>query len=239
METKGNEPKQSDEQHIVEMKGGEVKNDKDRPVKKRKIEPTHNGQRVNEMKDWIKIVVMPILIVILTAFLGIFLQNRSFKRNTLFQAKLNQIISGRNEAVELLQDVDKVRRRIRAAEDYFQREIDRIKITKSEDLAKAMGRFCEEKMQFLEEGVEAPLQILRQVKIRTIAIEDFTKAFDNNNAINETILDFNNKLGDFIGCLQSNDCIACSDKHENIIPALRNLISAHTRMISELLEENK
>jgi hypothetical protein len=72
-------------------------------------------------KDRMAIVVMPLVIVALTAVtgtgLGVWFQNRSFKRNELFRVRLERLMWLHNEAVEILREVDTARRNVRTNED--------------------------------------------------------------------------------------------------------------------------
>lgn len=75
-----------------------------------------NGGQIKP-SDWLKIVIMPIVLLILTAVfanvIGVRLQDRSFRKNEVFRARLAAIETARQEATNIQKDVERARRQIR------------------------------------------------------------------------------------------------------------------------------
>jgi hypothetical protein len=185
-------------------------------------------------RDWLRIIIMPIWIAILTAFLGIYLQNRSFERNTLFKARLDQIQSGQKEAVELYKDMDSTLRFIRTNEDFIQKDLNRFQTAGDpEQMEEARHHYCEG--SFMIPSIES----LGRYKIRTVSIEDYSASADQNSVVNTAIKDFSNKLGQLIECMDNKECRPCNDRHDGVRDSLKAVIGAHTKLVNELLEKNK
>lgn len=186
-------------------------------------------------KDRVAFIYMPIVIVLLTATLGtgigMWLQNRSFRRNELFKAKLDRIMAGQKEAVEILKDVDEARRQIRSNEDFISGVIERQ--STMEEKTKVREYYSE------RNPMESSVAILKEAKIRLDALGDYSKTLSQHSTVPGAIESYSNKQKAFLDCLEANEdfSISCSDKHPALIEALRAVIAAHTRMTDELIKE--
>lgn len=192
--------------------------------------------RTMSKKDWIKIVVMPISIVILTAvlgnFIGIYLQNRSFSRNELFKAKLDLIMSGHKQTIDIMQDVDRARRQIRSNEEFIQQELQRYEKAGNTDALNGARKY------YCEGSFMAPsIAILKEAKIKADSIGDYTDKFDKDGTVKKAIGEFSKNLAGYLECLDNKQCRPCSDGHENVIQSLRGVIEAHIDTANKLLDE--
>jgi hypothetical protein len=77
-------------------------------------------------KDWVKIILMPLLLAVIAAVLATILQDRSFKKNTLFTTQYERILSAQKEAITQSQDLNIVLNLLK----------------RSEELAAADSRYC-------------------------------------------------------------------------------------------------
>lgn len=186
-------------------------------------------------KDWVKIVIMPLIIVLLPAgvggSIGVYLQDRSFRKNELFKTKLELIMASQKEAIEILKDVDRARRQIRANEDFIKGHLQRLQSTNPEQVREAKKYYCEGNF------MASSIAILKEPKIRTLAIEDYTKSSPNRSAVSAAIQNFSQELAAIIRCLEKEDCTPCSDTHEQVVASFREVITAHVQMATTLVEE--
>jgi hypothetical protein len=185
-------------------------------------------------KERITNIYMPIAIVLLTASLGtgigVWLQNRSFRRNEVFKAKLDRIKEGQKETAEILREVDEARRQIRANEDFIRREIEQ----QSDPIEKDKVR-----RYYLEKNpMGSSLVILKESKIRLDALGDYTKTLSPANTVPSSIENYSIKLGNFLECLEDNKDFgkSCSDEHPTLREALRAVVTAYTKIEDELID---
>jgi hypothetical protein len=185
----------------------------------------------------IKIVWMPILIVILTALfgglLGTWLQNRSFKKNALFQAKLNMLTSARQQALEIRQGVDEARRKIRANERFAKNLLSSLKTKgKAEDLSYAESVYCVPAYQ------GQYVDILKEAGIRVESLRE-DAAGRSPSSINSAIDEFLKNLKPYVACLDKSGCRECGEDNENVVESLDKVVAAHTSASERLLAESQ
>jgi hypothetical protein len=183
----------------------------------------------------VKTVWMPIIIVFLTAalggFLGTWLQNRSFKKNALFQAKLGMLTSARQQALDIRQDVDEARRKIRKNENFSTNLLATLSSKGQVDnLAYAKSVYCVPAYQ------GQYVDILKEAGIRVEALrEDVTDGSPINLAIDE----FLNKLKPYVACLDKPGCNYCSEDGEGVLGSLSKVVTAHTNAAQRLLADSE
>jgi hypothetical protein len=186
-------------------------------------------------KDKIAIIIMPIVVVLLTALLGtgvgIWLQNLSFRRNELFKAKLERIMAGQKEAADILRAVDEARRQIRSNEDFIQKEIAR----QVDDLKKDEAR----RYYVDNNPMEPSVAILRESKLRLDAMATYSGSLGPNSPVPNAVQAYSRKLEGFLGCLKENSRFEriCSDEHSDLLESVRGIVVAHARMSDELIRE--
>lgn len=186
-------------------------------------------------KDKIAIIIMPIVVVLLTALLGtgvgIWLQNRSFRKNELFKAKLERIMAGQKEAADILRAVEEARRQIRSNEDFIRKEIAR----QVDDIKKDEAR-----RYYLDSNpMEPSIAILRESKLRLDALAVYSGSLGSNSPVPNAVQVYSRKLDGFLGCLKENSQFAkiCSDEHPDLLESVRGIVAAHARMIDKLIQE--
>jgi hypothetical protein len=181
----------------------------------------------------IKSVYMPILIVILTAFLGsavgAFLQNRSFRHNARFQAQLNLLVTGRQEAIRIREDVDEALRQIRSNESLARRQMTMVEV-RSDSSARqlAEGYYC------APEYLAPYTTVLKESRVKIASIREDTVGLRKPSLINTAIEQYVKTLGGFIECLDSPGCNYCSKTHGGVVQPLDDVISGHTRAANAL-----
>lgn len=182
-------------------------------------------QRPTGARKLIKVINMPIVLLLLTAGLGGYIgtrfQDRSFRKNTLFEAQLNQVIAGRNESVRMLQDLDTELKRLSATEEAAQTDAD----------------YC--KPPFFEPIVER----LKLFHTRSMALEDYAAAVGERSEVNSSLESFRVQLANLLVCqnnyLQANPtCTPCTDQHTNLRDSARAVIKAHNILVTELIRKN-
>ncbi|HEY0405507.1 MAG TPA: hypothetical protein VGC89_07250 [Pyrinomonadaceae bacterium] len=194
-----------------------------------------SGKDSLSKKDRAAIIYMPIIVVLMTAVLGtgigVWFQNRSFRRNELFKAKLDRIMAGQKEAVEILKDVDEARRQIRSNEDFIRGVIERQ--GDPEEKAKVIQYYSE------RDPMEASVAILKEAKIRLDALGDYSRTLSQHSAVPASVENYSDKQQAFLKCLAGNRnfSISCSDEHPDLVDALRAVVVSHTKMTDELINE--
>src|ERR1051325_4822219 len=186
-------------------------------------------------KDRVAFIYMPIVVVVLTATLGtsiaMWLQDRSFRKNEVFRAKLDRIMAGQKEAAEILKDVDEARRQIRSNEDFISGVIERQVELEERDKIR--------RYYFERNPMESSVAILKEAKIRLDALEDYTNTLSQSTTLPLAIENYSSKQKAFLECLEENKdfSYSCSDKHPGLVEALRAVISAHSKMTDALIRE--
>ncbi len=186
-------------------------------------------------KDRWQIIFMPLILLALTAFLGTVigscLQNRSFKHNELFRARLERIMTGQREATDILQDVDGATRQIRSNEDFIRDQIQRQVDPEEKRKAKEF---------YLEKNPMTPsLAILKESKIKLDALGDYTKTLGTNQNVEEAIKEFSTNFDDFINCVEANKDFSnsCSEKVKDLRKSLTKVVEAYSKMQDYLISE--
>ena len=184
-------------------------------------------------KDRLAVIYMPILVVFLTAVLGtgigVWFQNRSFRRNELFKAKLDRIMAAQKEVVDINSQVEGALRQIRANEDFIQAQIARQRTLDEQQQAR----------QFYAEqnNMTSSLTVLKETKIRLDALASYSKTLSTEAGVGESIKVYSEELLPFVKCVENNHdyTINCSDKYPKIIESLRSVIIAHSKVADDLI----
>ena len=185
----------------------------------------------------IKVVWMPILVVLLTAILGgmigTWLQNRSFKKNALFQAKLNMLTSARQQALDIRQDVDEASRKIRSNEIFSKNLLASLEAKGDHDnLAYAQSVYCvpEYQAQYAD--------ILKEAGIRVESLRQDAKD-GTPSSVNSAIDDFLKALKPYATCLDEPGCRQCSEHSETVVVSINKIVAAHTKASEQLLADSE
>lgn len=186
-----------------------------------------------QRSERLKTVIMPTLIVLLSATLGtglgLYLQNRSFRNNELFKARLEQIVRQRTEAVSLLQDVDDAWRQVRSDEDLAARQIEDAKIRGQGEVDRVTAYYC-------SQGDKSNgLETLRKARSRSNALADQTKTFGENNPTAKAFKQFEVRLQSILECAENRDCRRCAVHDSDLLQPLKDVITSYGALESSLL----
>lgn len=176
-------------------------------------------------KDWLSIVVMPTAVVLLASGVAIVLQDRSFRRNELFTAKLNQILDAQKTAVDLLRTVDEATRQVRADEAWIR-----------EQLRTAPELIRQDEDQYRSgEFFEASIDALKDSKVRLDGLVAISQGVDGGSAVHGAAEAYTQVLGRLLSCLHQNNDFRCADQNSGVVPAMRGVVVAHTTAANDLI----
>jgi predicted transcriptional regulator len=198
---------------------------------------SENENHMLTKKDKYKIIIMPIVIVLLTAFLGTFIglyiQNRSFRKNELFKSKLASINEGKTDTVHLLQDVEAILRQIRSSR-------------KNNSQSNVTSDLCNSEISDLVER-------LKKLNTRTELIKTYNsdEASNKESKVNTSIEKFKDALKNYLYCINGEEvkddkgkilksykiCEICNDEANLTMDSLREIIKSHVIMQNELQKE--
>jgi len=183
--------------------------------------------------DRLKIVYMPVILLLLTVSLGtvigVWFQNRSFRHNELFRAKLDRVLAAQKEVVDIMGQVDLARKQIRSNEDFIRNEI-----RKRPNEAEAQ----EARQYYGENGQMGPsLVILKETLIRLEALADYSTTLGHDSGVTTSIEKYHDKVTTFIKCVENNTSfsVSCSDEHPDIMESLREVLKAHSKLADDLI----
>lgn len=180
-------------------------------------------------------IYIPILLILITAaitsWIGVIFQDRSFRKNELFKAKLDRIMSQQEEVIEIRRIVDEARRQIRSNEDFISEQI-----KKQPDLA---GQTAAREYYLNKKPMASSVAVLKESKIRLDALAVSAKTFGGNNPVTESVNKFSTTLDTFLKCLENNKDFRnnCSDEHPDLVESVSNIIIAHNQLADELIKE--
>jgi len=182
----------------------------------------------------IKVVVMPVFIVLLTALVGglltTYFQDRSFRKNAGFEARMNIIMSGRQEALKIREDVEGAVRQIRSNESQARQDLARFETEGNfTALQGARAYYCAPEYQ------GAFVAILRESRLRVESLREDTAKGSRISPINISIDQYVAKLGPYIQCLEQIGCNRCSESNREVLAPLNSLVSAHMSAANRLV----
>lgn len=195
---------------------------------------------------------MPLIIVGATAgfggLVGTYLQDRSFRKNALFQVKLNAINADKEQVREIRRDIDEARRKIASNETESKRIRDRVQ-NDPKLLTQAESFYCVPDYQgpyadILREAA-VRLDSLRQEPVASKldgeeATVDQTFAAPSgsrsgSNAIDTAIDESIHSLRAYVDCLDDDGCTSCSS--DGVVESVDKVLAAHTEAARRLLNE--
>lgn len=181
------------------------------------VEVTVEKSRLTK-KDVFSIIVMPVVVVVVASGMAIYLQDRSFRRNQMFTAKLNQIVSGQEAAVQILREVDEATRQIRGTEKWIR--------------AQPANSVSDQ-----EEYFDASIEVLKDSKVHLDALVAVSQGVRGGKTIEEAAQRYSTRLAVFLQCLNANTKFRCAEQHFAVVPAMRDVVVAHTTAANELIRE--
>lgn len=184
-----------------------------------------------QKKTRLQVIYMPLVIFFLTAVVGsllsFYLQNRSFRHNELFRARLDQIIRQRNDTVALLQDVEGAWRQARSNEYFIAQELESAKDPGAANAARKF--YCSEFKK--STGVET----LRKSYGRSLALIDQGSVFGAGNEVDKAFNEFNKQLKIFLECVNNDECKQCTGESDTLLEPLKNAITAYGNIENRLI----
>ena len=178
-------------------------------------------------------VVVVLLTVALTAAIGLRLaqrlQDRSFRKNQVFSAKLTRIMDSQREAADILKNVDEARRLIRANEWLIRDELAKQPTQEAKNRAITIYRESDE--------MDANVQMLRDSQVRLDALVSLSNSFSAGSAIRDASGEYSKELEALTTCLASNVEFRCAKQHDSIVDKMQVVVAAHSIAIDQLIRE--
>lgn len=181
------------------------------------------------VKDWLAIVVMPAAIALGAAVLAFVLQDRSFRANQLFSLKLTQINSGQQAAIDILRDVDRTFRQIRSDEAWIRTQSERPTPGLQHDFDSYRNG----------DYFAASIDTMKDSKVRVDALVASSEATGAGKAVSAAAGKYTNELATLVQCLQRNNEFRCTESSAALLPALRDIVNAHTMAANELIRQSR
>jgi hypothetical protein len=186
-------------------------------------------------KELVLSVAMPLVDVIIAGAIGTFvairLQDRSFRKNEVFKARVEQIVRQRNDAVSLLQEVDEAWRQVRLDEEFVGQRLEDATRKGEQETTRAKAYYCEN-----AENRSAGYETLRRTYGRALALDQLSRAFGEDNQANKSIRAFTVKLQAFLSCAENRECLRCAEEHSDVRQALEDLISGYSKLENTLVD---
>lgn len=173
-------------------------------------------------KDWIKDIIMPLVILALGAIsvhtIGGRLQEQSFNRSELFKARLQRILAAQDQARQIRTDAEEAFRLLRSNEDYASAQIKETPLEARDEL----------KRNYHAQVIASPaLQTLRRSKIDAdIIVEDIGGG--KESPIGKIVSQYGDNLTAFRNCINTNTGFerSCADEYPDLITYLQQLVVA-------------
>jgi len=175
-------------------------------------------------KDLWSVVIMPVVVVVIASGMAIWLQDRSFRRNQMFTAKLNQIVSGQDSAVQILREVDAATRQIRGTEKWIR------------DRQQKSSGGPDEATFNADEFLAPSIEVLKDSKVRLDALVAVSQGVGGGKAIDEAAQQYSTRLAKLLQCLSNNIDFRCAERNFAVVPAMRDVVVAHTTAANELIQ---
>jgi hypothetical protein len=178
-----------------------------------------NSSKFNR-RDFVKNIFMPLLLVLIAALLATFFQDRSFKKNTLFQTQYERILSAQKEAIAQSQDLSVVLNTLK----------------RWEQLSAESPGYCS------AENFSPLVEQLKQFDLRSRALKDYSKE-SGNSVLDAALTDYSYKLGEAIRCESGYALNQCKSSCEKSINDLREAsqvtIYKHNELLNDLISRSK
>lgn len=177
----------------------------------------NNPNKISYKKElWI-----PILLILISGLMGsgvaYMWEYFKFKRETIFERKMDYIISSRKEATELFVSIDGVRRVIRS--------IERDK--------KVRGIYCN------TNDFAGQIEELKSYALRVNYLADFSEGIIDEESMTENVEEFKETLKLYLQCLQSETNCGCSDQYPLLMDPVKNIIWLHTMELNEQINKDE
>ncbi len=201
-----------------------------------------------EPKDWIKIVIMPIIVVLLTALLGTFvgniLQSNSFRLNERFKVKIDRVMSSELEVRQISEKVDNDLGQLRRSEvdmlnDLASYPLQRQKIIANAQVEDTRAVFLEDiKLQAIKvDHLVDELKVMKSSEELDIAYKSLQ---DDLSSYVKFMSDQKRFESIYSRDLQSNKQLISQhvfDPSNLILKDLTALLNCHRQIIDDLIQD--
>ncbi|MBV8856897.1 MAG: hypothetical protein JOZ96_21030 [Acidobacteria bacterium] len=173
--------------------------------------------------SWKKEFVVPALLLLFGGLVGVgvgyFWEFFKFKRETLFETRIQLIKDARNQLADVYVELDRLRRQIRADQEQV--------------YAAEGARTCN------PDDLKNQREELKTLNLRVIDLDQFSKKLLKNTGAEDNVSNFNKQMEGYLDCLKKTTCTKCTDDYPDLMKPLKNLIDLHTTEISNEIEINK
>lgn len=171
-------------------------------------------------KDWLKVVIMPVLFIVVGTILAAYFQNRSFQKNTLFKTQYDRLVSAQKETADQYRDLDSL---LKHLERY-------------ETVSKTDKSYCS------PENFTPLIEQLQSFENRRLALKDYSGEAGAGNVLEGKLDEYGLALTDTIKCESGyvhDVCTSsCTPSAKKLRDALQECIYAHNTSINDLIRRN-
>ena len=185
--------------------------------------------------DWekSKSIILPIIILLLTIFLGNCFQNKSFRRNEMFKAKLMLLTNKRDEAIKIRSNTEDEMGFLRRLQNNVEKDSDQNELCK----------------KYRAENIPVSIEIIKQLDSQANIIQEYVdpdkfpnkEDYDKEYAkfpLNQKIMKYREELNDYLSCADDEKCKVCSIEANKVITSLSGLIAKNDEMINDLIVDS-
>lgn len=184
-------------------------------------------------KDLLAVVVMPLVVVGLTAGAGSWiaasLQERAFRNNELFRARLSRVIAAESEARALRRDVEDAIRVIKAREEFMRGEVAK---ADDADVADLSSFYREELVN------SSSVATIRRSVIDLKALADDTVGAGQMLSVTKLTASYAQQANQLEQCLKEKGEFSdiCATKHAQIVDEIRSIVVAHGKRADAIIQ---
>lgn len=179
--------------------------------------------REGERFSWKQDLFVPAVLLIFAGLVGVGVSYTweyfKFKRETLFEKKIDMIIDSRRQVTDVYVEFDRLRRQIDSDEKHY-----------ANQKAAGTGTCGPEKSKSEREE-------LKVLGLRIKYLDQFSQGLIDKTKAKENIDSFKEQLKGYLDCLEKNTgCQKCTEEHPRLMEPLQKVIDLHT---SEILTQIK
>jgi hypothetical protein len=170
----------------------------------------------NKGFPWKKELAVPMILMLFAGIVGVGVgytwEFFKFKRETLFEKRIDLIMDSRRQAADVFIEFDRLRRQIESNEKYF--------------AAKGSGS-CD------PENLTSQVEELKALGLRLNYLDEFSKGIITSDEVSGNIRLFKEQLKGYLDCLKTNTkCTICTAEYPELMPPLQKIIELHTNEIN-------
>ncbi|HEX8147637.1 MAG TPA: hypothetical protein VF591_10695 [Pyrinomonadaceae bacterium] len=178
------------------------------------------GRRGMTGKDWLKVVIMPVLFILVGTLIGAFFQDRSFRKNTLFKTQYERLVSAQKETADQYRDLESL---LKHLESY-------------ETVSKTDKSYCS------SENFNPLIEQLKSFENRRLGLKDYSGEAGAGTVLEGKLNEYALALTDTIKCESGyvlDGCTSsCKESANKLRDALQSCVYAHNTSINDLIRRN-